>query len=426
MSPSIMILFIGIFLSIIIRTFFIINGLDVADVTKLHQMAEAILKGNNPYLLFNFANYPPIGLYIETAILFLSNLLGIPFHILTKILPNLADVITCFVIYKFLIKNHVKPVNASIWSLIYILNPISIIISAAHGHIYSITSLLTLLSIYIITSNSNKSSNLLSAILLGIAIAIKPHPVMLLPLFLVYRKMNLKQTLLFLFISLAPAIIPLIPYLWLTPHQTIVNVFGYSGIYDISYAAILRSLWHQQNAQIWLPQADQMLSLTKWTFIFGAIFLLVILSRAKDLLKSCLAVYLLFIGIYFGISAQYLSWILPLAILTREKMVIPFSIFGTFALLGFYLFFGPEILFGGFWHGAAFQSKYMLIYFVGNSLLWIIVLWWLIKIIKSLFFTPFKTFSPFRKKIVFLSLIVFIISLLPILLLTFDIIKQIN
>lgn len=425
MRPS-TVLIIGIILSIAIRTFFIATGFETADMIKFHQMGEAMLQGNNPYTLYNFSNFPPIGVSFFAFIVFLSNSLGIPFHILNKILPNIADIIISVLIFKFLIKNNIKPINAAIWSLVYVLNPISIIISAAHGHIYSITSLLTLLSIYIITSNPTKSLKLLPAILLGIAIAIKPHPVMLLPLFLVYKKVNLKQIIIFLSISLMPAIVPLIPYLISNPHQTIENVFKYSGIYDISYAAILRSLWHQQNAQIWLPNAEQMLEFSKWSFALGTIFLIVLLSRTKNLLMSCLTVYLLFIGVYFGISAQYLVWILPLAISAREKMIIPFSIAGTFALLGFYTFFGPDILFGKLLHIAAFQSKYMLIYFVGNLLLWITILWWLIKIIENSFLTSFKTFSPPRKKIILLSITIFILSLLPVLQLILNIIKQIK
>ncbi len=424
MNLSIIVLILGISLSVLIRIFFISTGFETADIIKFHQLAEVMLKGNNPYALYDFANFPPIGIYLEAVVLYLSNIFSIPFHVMTKILPNLADIIITLAIYKFLIRNRVKPLNAALWSLTYILNPISIIISAAHGHLYSISSLLILLSIYIVTSNPTKHLKPIAALFLGIAIAIKPYPVMLLPLFLIYKRMNLKQTLLFLFISLAPAIIPLIPYLWLTPHQTIVNVFGYSGSYDISYAAILRSLWHQQNAQIWLPQAEQMLSLTKWTFIFGAIFLMVIFSRAKDLLKSCLAVYLLFIGIYFGISAQYLSWILPLASSTRQKILLPFSLVGTIAIIGFYTFFGPDILFGKLWHVPAYQSKYMLIYFVGNLLLWITTLWWLINLIKKYLHSSLQTFSTLHKRLVILTLSIFILSMIPVLQLIFNLFGQ--
>lgn len=418
------VLIIGIILSIAIRAFFIATGFETADMIKFHQMGEAMLQGNNPYTLYNFSNFPPIGVSFFAFIVFLSNSLGIPFHILNKILPNIADIIISVLIFKFLIKNNIKPINAAIWSLVYVLNPISIIISAAHGHIYSITSLLTLLSIYIITANQTKSLKLLPAILLGMAIAIKPHPVMLLPLFLVYKKVSLKQTIIFLSISLMPAIVPLVPYLISNPHQTIENVFKYSGIYDISYAAILRSLWHQQNAQIWLPNADQMLEFSKWSFALGTIFLIVLLSRTKNLLMSCLTVYLLFIGVYFGISAQYLIWILPLAISAREKMIIPFSLAGTVAIIGFYLFFGPDILFGKLLHITAFQSKYMLIYFIGNLLLWITTLWWLIKIIKEYLHSSFQTFSTLHKRLVILTLSIFIFSMIPVLQLVFDLFSQ--
>ncbi len=137
-----------------------------------------------------------------------------------------------------------------------------------------------------------------------------------------------------------------------------------------------------------------------------------------------MTVYLLFLGIYFGISAQYLSWILPLAILAKDKMIILFSITGTLALLGFYTYFGPDILFGKFWDGTAFQSKYMLFYFVGNLLFWLTILWWLIKIIKNYTNEAFNNFSPLNKKIVLVSLVLFIISLLPILQIAFDTINK--
>lgn len=424
MNTSIIILFIGIFLSVLIRTFFIINGLDVADVNKLHQIAEAILRRDNPYVLFNFTIYPPIGYYIETLVLFLSNFLTVPFHISTKILPNLADVIITIVLYKFLIKHNVKSISASLWGLIFILNPISIITSSAHGQLDSITSLLVLLSIYILTDNPTKFYKLLPALLLGLAIAIKPNPAMLLPFFLVCKKWKLKQSILFLSISLAPTVISLAPYMWRSPHEVIVNVFNYSGIYDLSYAAILRSFWYQQNADYWLPYSSELLNASKLAFGVGVSFLVILFAQSKNLIKACLAVYLLFLGVYFGISVQYLSWILPLAVLAREKMVISFSITGTLASLGFYTFFGPDILFGRYWNGMIFQSKYMLLYFLGNLALWITILWWLIKIIKGSTNEVFNNFSPLRKRMIIVSLILFIISLFPILRLSFIILSE--
>ncbi len=420
---SILILFIGIFLSVLIRTFFIINGTNVADIKLLFGMGETVLKGLNPYISLTYNSYPPLAVYIEAFTILLSNISNIPFHILTKIWPNLADIITTLLLYKFLISLKVKPVFASFWSLIFILNPISIIISSVHGQIDSIPSLLVLTSIYL-SSLSNKPKLRLSALILGLAIAIKPNPLMLLPFFLIIKGINLRQRLTFLLISIAPVIFTFTPFILQSPQQILVKMVSYGGVYDFSYAAILRGFWYQQNAQTWLPQTDQMFNSSKLAFILGTIFLLVLFSQSKNLLKACLAIYLLFLGIYFGISAQYLSWILPLAILCKDRMIIPFSIAGTFALLGFYTFFGPDILFGKYWNGMVFQNKYILLYFLGNLVFWITILWWFIKIIKKYINTSFNTFSPLRKKIVITSFVLFIISLFPILRLSFVVLSN--
>lgn len=421
MSTSI--LFFGIFLSVLIRAFFISNGTHVADIKLLFGMGDAILKGLNPYISLTYNSYPPIAVYIEAFTILLSNTINIPFHILTKIWPNIADIVITLLLYKVLIRLNVKKVFASFWSLIFILNPISIIISSIHGQIDSFPSLLVLISIYLVFL-SNKPKFYLSALILGLSIAIKPNPLMLLPFFLIIDKTDLRQKLTFLLVSITPITLTFIPFISQNPQQILIKMLSYGGVHDFSYAAILRGFWYQQNAQTWLPQTDQLFEASKLAFILGTIFLLVLLYQSKNYLKACLTVYLLFLGIYFGISAQYLSWILPMAILAKDKMVIPFSISGTFALLGFYSFFGPDILFGKFWNGIAYQNKYMLIYFLGNLLLWCTIIWWLIRIIKNNIGTSFKIFSPFRKKIVIVSLVLFVISLLPLLQIAFDIIVK--
>lgn len=407
------ILFSGIILSIFLRVFFVVNGLDVADVKLLHEMGETVLKGTNPYLSLNFNIYPPIAVYLEAATLYFSNILNIPFHILTKLWPNLADIITTLILYKFLISQKVKPVKASLWSLLFILNPVSIIISSAHGQLDPIPSLLVLFTIYLLTFNVTRFSVYLSALLLGLAIAIKPNPVMLLPIFLFYVQKSLKQKVIFLLLIITPLTVTLSPFLLHNAPEIIKNLLNYSGVYDFGYSAILRGVWYQKNANFWLPLTNELLDASKLSFLAGAFFTFVLFIKSKDLVKSCLAIYLLFLTFYFGISAQYLIWILPLAIAAREKMIIPFSFAGIIALLGFYMFFGPDILLGKFSSGAVFQSKYMPIYVVGNLALWFITFWWFVKTIKNYFKTAFTTFSPFHKKFVKLGFVIFLIFLVP-------------
>lgn len=377
------ILVFGIFLSVVIRAFFIFHGLPVADINLLHQMGEATLTGNNPYLSLSFNTYPPIAIYLEAATLYLSNLFHVPFHILTKLWPNIADLLTTLILYKFLLKKNVNPVKASFWSLIFILNPISIIISSAHGQLDAIPSLLVLLAIYVLTGSPIKSQYLLAALFLGLAIAIKPNPLMLLPLFLFYHKTSLKQKITFLLVAVAPLILTLIPYILISWQKIIGGLLSYSGVYDFGYAAVLRGFWYQKNANFWLPLTNELLEASKILFLAGAAFLTIFFFKSKLLIKACLSIYLLFLSVYFGISAQYLTWVLPLAVLEKELMIIPFSAAGLVALIGFYMFFGPEILLGSLSKTAAFQSKYMMVYVIGNLLLWLTTLWWLIKIIRS-------------------------------------------
>ncbi|MCL5069535.1 MAG: hypothetical protein M1308_01340 [Actinobacteria bacterium] len=374
------ILFAGIVLSAAVRLFFIVNSLDVADVLKTHQVAQTILQGHNPYQSLWFAMYPPLNYYLEAATLYFSNLSSIPFHMLTKLWPNLADIAIGLILYKFLLQQNVKPIFASFWSLVFLLNPISIIISSAHGQVDSIPSMLVVLSVYFLTTKPVKPYFLWSALFLGLGIAIKPNPLMLLPLFILCLKSSVKQKIIFALVSITPIAVSVIPFLLQGTYQVITKVFNYSGVYDFGYMAVLRGLWFQQNANIWIPVSNELALTSKIIFLLGLIVLTLLFSKSRNLVKGILAIYLLFLGFYFGISAQYLSWILPFAVLERYKMTFLFSLTGIIALLGFYMFFGPDILLGKLSIISAFQSKYMPIYVIGNLALWITVVWWLIKI----------------------------------------------
>ncbi len=421
---SLFILYFGILLSILIRLFFIFNGADVADVRLLHQMGESLLRGDNPYSSLSFNAYPPVGIYLEATILYFSQLFNIPFHLLTKIVPNIADIIMGIILYKFLIKQNIKHINAAWWSLVILLNPISIIISSIHGQIDAVPSLLVLLAIYLNIFRSAKSYFYWSALLLGLAISIKPNPLMLLPVFLLFGKTNLKEKFNFFLLAIIPTSLSLIPFVLKNPTQIVGNLFNYSGVYDLGYAAIFRGFWYQKNANLWLPLTKEFFDASKILFLTGIIFLTILFIRTKNLAKACLAVYLLFLSVYFGIAAQYLSWILPLAILERDLLIIHFSVAGLIALLGFYLFFGPDILFGSLTPILAFQSKFMPIYVIGNLASWLITIWWLIRIIKNYIKININTFNQSRKKLIRYSLILFIIFSIPFLRLVVSITSQ--
>lgn len=407
------ILIFGVLASLLIRGFFISQSKQVADIYLMYTMGATFLEGRNPYLVLDFNSYPPLAIYLEALSMIISTFLHLSFVTVFKFWPNLADFICTLIIYKFLTKLRIKPVNAAFWSIFYLLNPISIVIASAHGQLDSIISLLVVLSVFILRFSSAEFHIYLSALSLGVAIAVKPNPVMLIPLFLFYKKTTLQQKINYLILTLAPLTISFIPFLWQYPQQVILRVLSYSGVGDISYAAILRGIWYQNNAITNLPLSNELLSAGKFIFATAALSLTLLFAGSKHLVKASLVIYLLFITLYFGIAAQYLIWILSLAILERDKMIFYYTFFGSIALLGFYLFFGPDILLGKLSSMAPFQTKYIYLYFLGNLMLWIFTLVWLLKIVINYIKSSFRTLGEGRKKLIYITSLSFILSWIP-------------
>src|SRR4030042_6271635 len=336
----------------------------------------------------------------------------IRFHQVLRIWPSLADLFIGGLIYKFLIKKKIKPLKASLWTVFFVLNPISIMISTLHGQLDSIPTLLILLSIYFMQFGIKKQKLYLSSLLIGFAFAIKPNPILLLPFLVFFNKLN-RDRLKYLVISFIPLTLFLIPFLKNSYPTIISKLVSYSGVYDFGYAAILRSLWYQHNASYWLPFDIQFAQISKITFLIGYLFVVLALIKSKDLIKTSLTIFLLFYAFYFGVSAQYFIWALPFAIIERDKITVPFTLFCTIALIGFYLFFSTSIILGSLASFKAFQSEMISIYFFVNLFLWLLVIYWFIAIIINYITKDYSKYSPIRKYSLTLVALLFMISIFP-------------
>lgn len=403
----------GILISLVIRIFLISQSRHVADIYLMYKMGITFLEGSNPYLSLDFNSYPPLAIYLEAISINISSSLRTEFVTVFKFWPNLADFILGFLIYKFLIKMKTKPVNAALWAIFFLLNPVSIIISSVHGQIDSITNLFVVISVFILTFYHKRLYVYLSAIFLGIALAIKPNPVMLIPLFIFYKDLHLKQKIIYLMLIFSPLILTVFPFLGDNPKQVLFKMLFYSGFNDISFAAVLRSIWYQVNAGVALPLSSELLNASKFVFGTGAIILILFSAGSRNLAKACLAIYLLFLSAYFGIASQYLVWVIPFAILAKERMIFLYCFFGSLALFGFYLFFGPDILFGKLYLMQPYQTKHIYLYFLGNLAFWVLTLVWIGKVVVSYVTNSTSKLSPFRMRLIYFSFLLFMLSLIP-------------
>lgn len=409
---AIFIIIISFLTSLLIRVYFISIGKHVGDVNLFYWAGQAFIHGQNPYLVYDYWVYPPLAIFLIALSTFLTGVVHLPFHMAIKIWPNLVDFLSAFLLYTYFIKTKVKSTIAALWIALFILNPISIFISSAHGQLDSVYSLFILVSIILLT-NGQKIYFYLSGLILGIAIAIKPNPVMLVPFFIFFGKHNFKERIHYLFLNFAPLIISIIPFLLQDPLKVIYKLISYSGLYDMGLAAVFRGLWYQINASIDIPLGSSLLSINKLVFMLAYVVIILIFLGYKKISKTIVITYLLFLTLYFGISVQYLVLLIPFAILERDKMIIPYIFFGTLAQLGFYLFLAQDILLGNLSTEASFQIKNIYLYFYGNLLFWIFCLFWLVKILTSDGKIQISKFNPIRRWSIYIFSVAFLISLYP-------------
>lgn len=374
--------FSGIIISIIIRSFFILNGSRVADIHALQEMGEVTLHNLNPYVVLPYNSYPPLAIYIEEITIKLQDFTQIPFYILIKVWSNLADLVICLLVYLFLIKAGTKKLHAVIWSLVFFLNPVSIIISAAHGQIDSIPTLLVILSAFFLMFKKKLTYTLLSGLLFGLAVSIKLNPLILLPFFLIYiiKKSRFINSLLFGLMAILPLIILILPFASGNYFYVFNRLANYTGSNDFGIPALIKGQYYIETGQTNYILEKSLINKSKYFFLVCWLILIFFFRNSEKLIKGCSITYLLFITFYFGISAQYLSWILPFAVLLKDKWVIAFSLTGIFSLLGFYMFINPKMIISGFENIPPNQGQFILMYMWSNLIFWIIGLGWLVKL----------------------------------------------
>jgi hypothetical protein len=343
----VLILAIAIVIGLVVRLWVILHGVEVADVQHLHGIGIYFLQGKNPYRLPPFeSNFPPIALYLEAAAVLASNAIKVPFHVLFKFWPLAADLGTTLAIFLLLRKSGQSGRWAAIWAAIFILNPVSILITAAHGNLDPVTNFFSVLALTLMIWNPGRLFAW-SALALGIAIGIKPNPVFLVPILACYGGLSFRQRAVFCVICALPAGLTFIPFFIDTPSGVIGNVLGYTGELDFGYAAIMRLLWFFKTGSLNLPGTIPTdLSVTRLTF--GAAYLAVLAYAAGRVHPARLAMlsYLLFYVLFTGLSAQYFVWIVPFAVIAGDWLVLAYSVWATLGLVGFYVYFWPPILFG--------------------------------------------------------------------------------
>jgi hypothetical protein len=151
-------------------------------------------------------------------------------------------------------------------------------------------------------------------------------------------------------LATVPVALSLLPFAWHDPGAVRRELFGYGGVADFGWIAIVRAMRFlatgalaRSEAAHWAP----FVAVAKAAFVIGYAVLVGRwwrASRPPELLAMCLAVLLLFLTLYGALSAQYLLWVVPLGVLGLSRPFVAWSAVTAAALLAFYAFLAPGVL----------------------------------------------------------------------------------
>lgn len=384
-SPATVVLCLGLVLGLAIRVAVVLNSVEVADVQRMHEVGTVVLRGENPYLRPDFYNYPPLWMYVEAGSVRLSQAINVPFQVVIKTWSVVADLAIGVLLYLVARQQGRSRLRAALWTWAYLLNPVSIVVTAAHGQFDSIPGFLSLLALALLVAKPSPRFPV-SALALGLAFAIKPNPVLLLPFYAATQGLRLPQRVGYVTLACVPVALTFIPFVGASTNAMIRGVFGYSGVYDFGYAAVMRGAWMLKTGSYWLPGTvgqdfDQA---TKYSFGVLYVLLFVLFANRGGLAKTSTATYLLFLTAFTGISAQYYAWVLPFAVLAEDGMLFVYTVGASAAMVGFYLVFWPAILLGRWNMLDGIQRQFAPLYLSGNLLCWIVCAVWLVVLVVRL------------------------------------------
>jgi Gpi18-like mannosyltransferase len=292
------------------------------DIDSFRRVAETLLQGGTVYdspLVAGRHPYLPFQLYLIWGAGYVSSVSKLPFVFLIKLVPILADAVLTVLIFKIALNSGQTLASAFSWSLLYALNPVSILVSAYHGQFDAETVLLLVLAWYFWRFGKQDALRLgCSALILGLAILNKSWAAMFLPI-VFFRLKSTKQRFLYALIALATPVVFTVLYIVAfhdAPYPLLHRALTHAGVPGWWGASAVASLtWHLtgigQGVVSWLAQYG------RWPILVGAgcVYWVTRRQLAMDAWVTLLVViYVLTSG--FGL--QWTLWVVPFAILAGD------------------------------------------------------------------------------------------------------------
>lgn len=290
------------------------------DLESYRIVGEALLNGENIYRSHP-SRYPyfPGWMLIEGAGVWAANASPLPFWLIIRLPPIVADVSICVIIYQILQHelgdSDVRPLSGA---AIHAANPVAIAVVAGHGQFDSLPILGLILAIYLFRQQRFK----LSSLALGTGIVLKPIPAFMGLLFLSDRESTPGRVWYFSLAAVPTAILSL-PFILSAPKPFIQSTVGYESGSAVSWFAAVDIIGEGVRlvglSPPVIPQPPA-LTISKYLLVVLVLAFSYWYSKSDEvfnLWEGSLAIILLFYVIPAGVAVQYLYWAMPFLLLVR-------------------------------------------------------------------------------------------------------------
>jgi uncharacterized membrane protein len=316
---------------------------DVADVASYWNHVLETRMGQNVYQ--NPGQYPyfPGWLALEVGTAAVAEALHVPFWRLIRSVVILADLGVSLAIWWSAARLGGRT-SGQVAAAAYALNPICIIVSGFHGQFDALPTLFTVIAAGYLFPRPRA---IVVGVLVGIALTLKPFPLLLLPVFLRAPGLSRLQQVQIAVVPFVVLTLGSLPYLLWDPVALIRDITGYVGVIDHGIGGLLRSLWLIRADNLSLPGTfgQEFQAHTRWLAL-AAILLTFVITARMSLPRQAAAIYLAFLTTYSGLSTQYLMW--PVAWLTLSGLpILLVSLYGVgtaAGAIGFYSVYWPRMI----------------------------------------------------------------------------------
>lgn len=282
-----------------------------SDITAWKTIGAAIYHGQNPYTLPAFGLvYPPLwGLVCSVAYTFyLPTQNSFVFNFLIKLPIIAVDIAMAKTIERIVLTTTRNQRTALEAMMLYLFNPMTIILSAFRGMFDAIPAFLVLLSMILLY----RKQYLKSSLALGVGIAFKgAYPALLLPLFLytIMKTEGKGKTLGYLASSMLIPVITSVPFVVANAasYFNMIITHNVQGqLSNLTYWLVIRSVFYQNQEIL------SAISLVIFITAFSTLYAFVLWKAdPKLIIRSIILVILIFFLTAPTVNEEYFVWLLP-------------------------------------------------------------------------------------------------------------------